>query len=56
MKKKYGKNLIFEDFIHDREVKMYRNDAEDSVHSHYTLNIQVFTLDNLPFSPLTGDQ
>lgn len=23
MKKKYGKNLIFEDFIHDREVKMY---------------------------------
>lgn len=56
MKKKYGKNLIFEDFIHDREVKMYRSDAEDSVHSDYTLNVQVFTLDNLPFSPLTGDQ
>lgn len=49
MKKKYGKNLIFEDFIHDREVKMYRSDAEDSVHSDYTLNVQVFTLDNLPF-------
>ncbi|EFD98830.1 hypothetical protein HMPREF0891_0348 [Lactobacillus crispatus 214-1] len=37
-------------------MKMYRSDAEDSVHSDYTLNVQVFTLDNLPFSPLTGDQ
>lgn len=50
------KNLIFEDFIHDREVKMYHCDADDSAHSDYTLNVQVFTLDNLPFSPLTGDQ
>ena len=56
MKKKYGKNLIFKDFIHDREVKMYHCDADDPAHSDYTLNVQVFTLDNLPFSPLTGDQ
>lgn len=56
MKKKYGKNLIFEDFIHDREVKMYRCDAQDSTFPSYTLQVQVFTLDNLPFSPLTGDQ
>ena len=46
MKKKYGKNLIFEDFIHDREVKMYHCDADDPAHSDYTLNVQVFTLDN----------
>lgn len=38
MKKKYGKNLIFEDFIHDREVKMYHCDADDPAHSDYTLN------------------
>ena len=45
MKKKYGKNLIFEDFIHDREVKMYRSDAEDSVHSDYTLNVPGFKIE-----------
>lgn len=53
MKKIMEQNLIFEDFIHDREVKMYRSNAQASDHPSYTLHVQIFTLDNLPFSPLT---
>lgn len=56
MKKNVEQDLIFEDFIHDREVKMYRNNAQNPDQQNYTLHVQVFTSDSLPFSPLTGDQ
>ncbi|MGN1272524.1 MAG: XRE family transcriptional regulator [Lactobacillus sp.] len=44
-------DMIYEDFMEDRAIKMFK-DAD----LNYFVYVQVFTTDNLPFSPLTGDK
>lgn len=44
-------DMIYEDFIKDRAVKMFKDE-----NLNYAVYVQVFTTDNLPFSPLTGDK
>ena len=43
-------SIIFEDFVQDREVKMFIDHEKES----YSVYVQVFTTDNLPFSPING--
>ena len=47
--------IIFADFIQDRKVKIYQDKNLDSDKTEYKVYVQVFTTDNLPFSPITGD-
>ena len=42
---------IYEDFMEDRAIKMFKDDE-----LNYFVYVQVFTTDNLPFSPITGDK
>lgn len=47
--------IIFEDFIQDREVRMYDKHFSDMDNKEeYDVYVQVFTIDNLPFSSVTG--
>ena len=47
--------IIFEDFIQDREVIMYDKHFSDMDNKEeYDVYVQVFTIDNLPFSSVTG--
>lgn len=47
--------IIFEDFIQDREVRMYDKHFSDTDNKvEYDVYVQVFTMDNLPFSSVTG--
>lgn len=45
------RDLIYEDFMEDRAIKMFKDDD-----LNYSVYVQVFTTDNLPFSPITGDK
>lgn len=47
-------NIIYEDFIQDREVKMINEFCPKLKRHVYLVHVQVFTTDNLPFSPMTG--
>lgn len=49
------KQIIFEDFIQDRTVQMFKWQDQDTQKWEYLVCVQVFTTDNLPFSPITGD-
>lgn len=49
------KQIIFEDFIQDRAVQMFKQQDKDLKKQEYTVFIQVFTTDNLPFSPVNDD-
>lgn len=51
-----GKQLIFEDFIQDRIVQMFKEHDHQTKQLDYSVFVQVFATDNLPFSPLTGDR
>lgn len=44
-------DMIYEDFMEDRAVKMFKD-----ANLNYSVYVQVFTTDNLPFSPITGDK
>lgn len=44
-------DMIYEDFMEDRAIKMCKDDE-----LNYSVYVQVFTTDNLPFSPITGDK
>lgn len=44
-------DMIYEDFMEDRAIKMFKDDE-----LNYSVYVQVFTTDNLPFSPITGDK
>lgn len=47
--------IIFEDFIQDREVRMYDKHFSDTDNKvEYDVYVQVFTMDNLSFSSVTG--